>query len=669
MVIKFIKYLFAVLLIVFCFHIAAQNVINTDSINSVILDRENNDLSDAEKLKLLNSFSDRYALLKPGKLIHYGKMALILSEKLNLKNDELIAINNIGDGFLNLNDLEEAIKYYLKALKINEELGNTAGIIKSYFNLSEVYSLLNNNELAEEYLKKSLELSKNYSQIDNLQMAYNNLGNFYCQLFKNEDALKNFQKSLELSIENNDTVGMAASYNNMGNVYKNIENNEEALKYYLKANKIFIEMNDPFYIAGSFGNIAIIYSAMQDEENALKYFSKAFELRKTYKLNRGIPKLICNIAQLYYVQNDFEKSLQYLDTALMYAKMTKSDEDIFRIYYYYSELYLINEDYQRSLNYYKFFTAKKDSLFTIESSKKIADMQVKYDTQKKEKENELLRKESQIQKYYRNFLILISLLILIIAIITFNRYLLKKRTNKLLSEKKKQLEILNATKDKFFSIIAHDLKNPFGTLLSVSQLLANNYYELSEEHKIKIIQTINNSAKLTYNLLENLLHWSVSQQGSMTFDPTKICINDVIADANSLLQLNLEKKNIKLNANFKKDFYGFADRNMLATVFRNLLSNAIKFSHENGEITISIEEMGENNIISFRDTGIGISEKDLQKLFKIEVNNASIGKSKEKGTGLGLILCKEFISKNNGKIWVESKSEIGSTFFVSIPKV
>jgi signal transduction histidine kinase len=407
---------------------------------------------------------------------------------------------------------------------------------------------------------------------------------------------------------------------------------------------------------------------MNDEENALKYFSKSYEIKKNLGFTRGISKLICNIAQLYYMKNEFEKSVQYLDTALLYAKETNSPENIYKIYYYFSVLYNDAKEFELALKYHKLFTAKKDSLFTIESSKKIADMQVKYDTQKKEKENELLRKESQIQKHYRNFLILSTLLILIIAIITFNRYLLKKRTNKLLSEKKQELEILIATKDKFFSIIAHDLKNPFGTLLSVSELLANNYSELSDEHKIKIINTINNSANLTHNLLENLLHWSISQRGTMPFNPSEISINEVISDTCSLLQLNLEKKNLTLSKHLTKTHISFADRNMIATVFRNILSNAIKFTPDNGNISIFIKENNEFNLISIEDTGIGMSQQDLQKLFKIEVKNSSIGKSKEKGTGLGLILCKEFITKNNGKIQVESQPNVGSKFTVSIPK-
>jgi len=232
---------------------------------------------------------------------------------------------------------------------------------------------------------------------------------------------------------------------------------------------------------------------------------------------------------------------------------------------------------------------------------------------------------------------------------------------------RKELESLNSTKDKFFAIIAHDLKNPFSTVLGLSEMLAREF-ESFEPEKLKIfIEQIYKYSNNTYNLLENLLQWSMLQTGRMPLRPRLINLNHIIADSTELLRGNAIQKDIAINVSTLDDEVVYADVSMITTVIRNLLSNAIKFTSEKGWINIDIEKVGDFLKVSVKDTGVGIPPEDRQRLFKIDSNPTTIGTSMEKGTGLGLILCKDFVERNGGKIWVESQVGIGSTFSFTVP--
>lgn len=234
-----------------------------------------------------------------------------------------------------------------------------------------------------------------------------------------------------------------------------------------------------------------------------------------------------------------------------------------------------------------------------------------------------------------------------------------------------RLREANASKDKFFSIIAHDLKNPVYNLISLSDFLIQNI-DVWKLDKIKeFVKYINDSSKQGFNLLENLLVWSRSQTGKIKLKPMIFNLNDIIRENMYLHKNSAFSKNIEIISDNCHESFVYADTNMISTVLRNLISNAIKYTPEGGKIIISCEEI-ENEENKFRkvivrDTGVGIKEKDIPKLFAIDNNFSTPGTRDEKGTGLGLILCHEFITQNNGKIWVESEFGKGSKFIFTIP--
>ncbi len=273
---------------------------------------------------------------------------------------------------------------------------------------------------------------------------------------------------------------------------------------------------------------------------------------------------------------------------------------------------------------------------------------------------------------------IVAALGLIIYIYTL---LLKVRTNKILkvqnenikianqklAESEKKLMNLNATKDKFFSIISHDLKNPFSSLLSITDLLIQNFRMSDEREKISGIRKIQESMQQIYNLLENLLTWSRSQSGRIEFEPVQFNLSNVIQENYNLHKTLAEKKKIHLTATIPENLSVYGDREMINTVVRNLVNNAIKFTGADKRVEIVVSDEVLFVEVLVKDQGTGISEDDLKKLFRIDVKFKSRGTSGEKGTGLGLILCKEFVEKNGGKMIVKSVPGEGSEFGFTIP--
>lgn len=237
-----------------------------------------------------------------------------------------------------------------------------------------------------------------------------------------------------------------------------------------------------------------------------------------------------------------------------------------------------------------------------------------------------------------------------------------------LKESEEKLKEMNASKDKFFSIIAHDLRNPFGSVLGYSEIISQDCETLDKAELKDFAEMLHKQAKTIYDLLENLLTWSRVQTGRMVYNPEHLNLEEKMMKVYYLYKEISEKKNVELTVNCEVRSLVFVDDNMIFTVMRNLVSNAVKFSPQNGMIKLIAKEDNKQVIVSVEDTGVGMTEEDQQKLFKIGVQHSTMGTENEKGTGLGLILCKELVEKNGGNIWVESKLGRGSKFIFTIPK-
>jgi signal transduction histidine kinase len=278
------------------------------------------------------------------------------------------------------------------------------------------------------------------------------------------------------------------------------------------------------------------------------------------------------------------------------------------------------------LEFYKKYSHLKDRLLSEESRRRVTELHTKYEIEKKEREAEIYR--------LKNI----------------------------------ELREANATKDKFFSIIAHDLKNPLSVMLGFSDFLKKNFETLSVNDLENSIHRMHLAANHINKLLQNLLEWSRAQTGKLEYKPENIGLHHVVDDVVSLFKNSAFSKSIHLRSEIGEESRVYADENLLRTIMRNLISNAIKFTEKEGEIRIQAEEDTDYICISVSDTGVGISAENIRKLFRIDESYTTKGTNKEEGTGLGLILCKEFVEKHGGKIWIESELGEGSTFKFTLPK-
>ncbi len=253
-----------------------------------------------------------------------------------------------------------------------------------------------------------------------------------------------------------------------------------------------------------------------------------------------------------------------------------------------------------------------------------------------------------------------------LGIIEQNAKELVSLSNKL-AESEKELKRLNANKDRFFSIISHDLKNSFFSVMGLSKILADPENNDSEEMKLKTAQMLNDNSKKLYSFLENLLSWAKVQQGKTEYEPAENSLYEIMAEVTYLYRTKADQSEIELVNNINKSTEVFCDQNMVKTILRNLVSNALNFTNKGGSVTIASKSNDDEIIITVTDTGVGISDENISKLFRIDSKYIGTNTYGEKGTGLGLILCKEFVDKHNGKIWIESELGKGSRFVFTLP--
>jgi len=623
-----------------------------------------------------------------GIAIEYFFKALKESQKRNDQTDIASYYSSIASVYAGIPDYKNAIENYILSLEITKNLNTDLAEAYIYNSLGNIYQSISSYEESLKYFLNALEIYDKLDHKDGISMIYNNLGIVYSRLKEVDKALNYYEKSLEMDRASGFKEGEATALNNIGTAYDEKGDKVKALEYYNKALEINKEIDLPNGIATAYNNIGLIYLDLGDYEKAYKNLWKSTELSKEINDLYSLSNNYNNLANLFLKQNKYIEAKNYLDLASELAKKLNIKEWLAESYDLYSQLYTEQNDYKKAMEYFKLYAEIQDSIFERASNNSMAEMKIKYETEFLETENKILKKDNEIhllelkrQKNIKKYWIAFSILILALAGLGFNQVRLKKKTNILLKSKNKELneaneklilsEInlkdLNATKDKFFSIIAHDLKNPFQSLLGFSETLFNQIEELKKEDIVEYSRLIYESSQNLFNLLGNLLQWAKSQLGNINVTPTDINLYESLDDILSLLKISIEKKKITITNLIPEDNVIFADKHVVSTLLRNLISNAIKFTNIGGEVIISSEIVNKEIVISVKDNGKGISEEDIQKLFKIDQEFSTKGTENESGTGLGLILCKELITQSNGEIFVESILGKGSNFKFTLP--
>lgn len=619
-----------------------------------------------KSIDALFKISDSYrSISKHDRALEYYQKAYDIAEKLN---DSLIMANvyaQKGKLFLEISNYDKALNNFFEALRLFESMKRDSNIAEILHEIGQLYYRIESYNRAIEYYQRAYAIYKERADKSGLMMPLRKIGDIY--LLQNQfiQAEENYNELLQLAKETRDTIQIAYTLNSFGMLNLKRQRLKISLEYFQMAVMIMDSLNNAQGEALIETNTANLYIKQKNYTVAKKHLDKALEKAELARDRHQFVQVLNQLGEISLLLHDYEMAHQYYLEALTEAQKVGMDALRQNIYLQLTELYDHQEQYDKSLFFYKKYIGLKDSLFNVQINEKLVNLELNYETEKQEKEKTLLRqnKELEIQKHRntRNFLVVIFSLLVILSIVLYTRYQSKIKSETALQE-------LNATKDKFFSIIAHDLKNPFHNLIGLSEVLIEDIDEYDHESIKEVLELILESSSKGYYLLENLLEWSRSQTDRIRYAPQKINLTETTDESIELLYEIADNKKITLINRLDSNFEAYADENMIKTVIRNLVSNAIKFTNTMGTVKIYATESGNNYIYSVEDNGIGIDDENIEKLFKIDVSFSSHGTKGETGTGLGLILCKEFVEKNNGKIWLESEVNKGSIFNFTVPK-
>jgi len=627
-------------------------------------------------------------LYKYDSALIFHKYALKCLERHGERVDYAAVSNNIALIIWRNGAFAEALPYFETALEIRKSLKNDKLIGMSYNNIGTLYWRWGNYEKALENFNQALRYRETTKDTHGYVLTLNNIGLVYQRINQLDKALELYDEAIQLSNKNKFPFGKAYTYHNMGQLY----NAKKDFTKALECSQLSLENYRLIRERG--GEISALNSMGEYNENlgrfsqAFNNYQKALETAITLEDRYSTSQVYFNLGRVSNKMKEIEKSIGFVDQCLSMALKQGLKELVKESYYLQSKNYALLKDYKRSLDYMNLYNEIKDSLYNEKLITDLSNWRIKYETEKKIIENNMLRDQnSRIQdeiakqKFLTRLLILASLIILIIVAFVYRLYYLKKKTNLELIEHRNKLETLNVlldnqnkelletnkTKNKLFSIIGHDLRNPFQALVGYSEILISDFDNLDDNLVKTYIRNINESSKSLLSLTRNLLDWAMVQSEKLAIKPEIINVKSLIDELISAYNFNIVQKRLSVQNEVTEDIAVLSDAHMFSTIVRNLLSNAIKFTPHNGHVKVWAEPGYSETIFCVEDNGIGLSAEEIEKLFNVNTNFSKKGTDLENGTGLGLILCKDLVEKNGGKIWIESIEGKGSKFKFSVP--
>lgn len=638
-----------------------------------------------------------------------------LPEDLSQHDSTMRTLNGKGVQLVNENRYPEAYTAYLEALQIARRLDDLSYIALIYNNIGIAFRLQGILDSAEHYHQLSLGIARKLEdpvrigaalaklasvagykgdyvtairelnearQIYEANQITNELLNTYVSLGVQYGYLKDFRKAREayrMAEELNDSLQDKETrlnlLNNLGYLYYNVKQDFDSARIYLfRAKAMAEELHIERSILSTTINLGNTFMDQNNYKEALTYYLQAYDSPLLNQFQMQKTATVINLGTAYMNLGEISRADHFITLGLHLAEQNKLTQ--FRMVAC-KTMATIKEkqgNYRSSADYIRQTLVLSDSLWTQKIADRVLEIEYNHQLETKENENQLLAKENEVKEEIiaRQRMVVIGISFILVLILILLAVILRSRNkqkflNRQLDEKNSQLAELNQTKDKFFSIIAHDLKSPFNALLGLLQELDLSYEEIDEESRKKIIYNLRKSAQNTYSLLINLLDWAQSQRGTLTNNPEPVVLHQVVDDVFDMLKTRADLKSHNMVNETNPVVTITSDVQLLHSLFHNLINNAIKFTPIQGTIRVTAEKDGNNVKVCVSDTGIGIPEKELPNLFRIDTSFKRPGTEREAGTGLGLILCKEYIEILHGTLTVSSKLGEGSTFCFNIP--
>jgi two-component system, sensor histidine kinase and response regulator len=664
---------------------------------------------DTNKINLLNKLSIEFAFVNTDSGKYFATQAINLSEKLNYPKGKAEAWLNLG--FIEgKSDPKKAMEYSEQALALATQIKDDWITAHAYRQIGQIYGSQGSFSKSSDYSVKALEITKKLGNKKGMAQICINLANNRNKQKKYDEMIMYGEEAVKIGEEIKDEVVISDAYVILGNYYafveKNIAKGKEILEKSLKIRQKLGNRRGEISLLRSIGSC---YKDEKKYDIANKYYQQALQIAYELKDNQAYCFTLCGIGDLHNLRNQTDSAIYYFEKSLTISEKGNYFTEKQRAYQALYKVYAYQKQHEKAYQYANLYYSLNDSITNIDNAKKIKEMKVDFELEKKEKEIALLNTQNELQiEESKNQKLLIYLFALglfalaVVASLIFRSKEKEKKAKQLLQQQNEviaqknkdlqeknnhieaqneeiiqqneeismqseKLEELNKMKDKLFSVIAHDLRSPIASLKNT--LHTSHLEGLSTDDLRQINVSLNHQLANVDNTVETLLQWARVQMAVVKPNPQNFPLFAVADEIVSFLQDTASKKQIEIESEIPENLIAYADINHIRIALRNILANAVKFSYENGKIVVNAKktEDSEQIITSIKDTGTGMTPAQLSLLFTINMSSQR-GTAGEKGTGLGLILCKEFIERNGGQIWVESEEGKGSVFFFSVKK-
>ncbi len=707
---------------------AAINRGQVDSLKTLVAPSLKNQAApDTLNINRLNKLAANYFESNPDSTLFYGHKSIELSRKINYKAGIADGLLQTGTANYFKGKFSQAEQDLGEAVLIYKHLNDQKGIANCYTVYGRMYNLLANYKLALTYSNLALDISKQLKNDLDIAVCIKNIGVVYYSEGQLPTALDYYYKALFIDLKVHSDRAAAATYNDIGVVLATMELYPKAFEYYKKALKLFQSSKDLNGVGTVYENIGEVMIAQKNYDSAIDYLSKSIDIAIKQDDKDGMSSVYTDFGLCYARKNQNRLALSYLNKSLQIASEYKIVYNEAYALIGFATVYNLQKDYKNAYKYviegqklavklgnlsirsnaalqlnralaglgkyeeaYKLlrqYNDLNDSLNNNESIQKLTTYNLELDFATKQqlfaqqqKEKDLLYQQKIKQQRLINAIFLTIILGMVaISVVYYRQKRKQQKINLMLEEKNKEVLLqktsiddqaqklngLNILKDRLISVLAHDLRAPLSTLIGLFNLLQDD--TISHEQMLQMIPGVLKKLEYTSDFLDTLLFWINSQMENFENSTKSFFIKDVVAYETESYHEQAALKGINLVDTVPDNIVIAADPNSIRIVIRNLITNAIKFSNENDTIEVSARRQDDQNyVISVKDTGTGMSEDQLHKLFKSKVNSKA-GTNNESGTGMGMLFCKDLVEKCSGKIWVTSKQGQGTEFSFTVP--
>jgi signal transduction histidine kinase len=621
------------------FQVAAQSI---DSLERILARPE---LSNAERVEQLNLLARELTYVNPIRSIEVSKQALELASRTNNEKGKAYAFRNLAGAYSYYGSFYLTIDNMQKAIDIFERLNDSAGVANCNISLGHTYRRLRNRPNELQYHKAAYDIFLRLGIPERIGVTAHNLGETYLNIGDYDKSFTLTAKAIVINDSLHNLSVLSSCYKVMGNLYLQRKEYEKA------------------------------------EQNFLQVLSISDKLGALSQKQATIEAMI-QLAALYDQREQQDKKLQLLNRAAAFVKENKLTDYVEAVYIQLVEEYIKRNNGEKAREIIQVFKSTRDSLTKIQLEDKnrltLGFIQL-FELEKKNNQLAEENRQQELRLKTRNGMMagvgLFTLILLILLFLLIRNFRKLKKTNQLLvrqdniiTTQNSKLAELNATKDKFFSVVSHDMKAPLNSLWSFANLLEEKMDTLQRDQILMLVRELRQHLESTTKMTDNLMTWAKLQMKEMKTSPANIPVNDIVDDVLNLYQEIAQTKDIKIQQKVPADATVWADKNQITFIIRNLVNNAVKYTSRGGQILITGENGKENKfVIKVADTGNGIQETIITKLFTAEPIHSMRGTAGEQGSGLGLKLCHEFTQLNQGSLLVASKSGQGTVFSLVLP--